>query len=445
MSEARRPASLTRAAASTYAANAGVALLSLVNVLVIARSMGVAGRGSVAFLVAVSMMTGHLVSLSIQEANANLAASDPDTRPSLATNSVLFALVLGALAAAGVAVLALFFPSLGGHVNRALFWFALASIPLSILKQYLVLLVQADYGFGVANLAWVAGPLTTTLCNGALAALGLITVGTALSAWVLGQALGVALLCIHIARHVGFGRPDRVLARRSAGFGLKAHMGRLMEVGNYRGDQWLLGATWGPHELGLYSIAVAVSDVLAYLPGVLVLVQRPDLVRVDAREAARRTALVCRVGFLLSGVGALLMIVLAPFVIPRVFGWNFDDAVPQFQVLALGAIGVVAFELLRNALTAQRKPILGSAAVGIAFLLTVILDLTLIPPYGGMGAAVATSIAYTCGGVGAALIFGTAMDTRLSDLAPRRGDVVWLRDKFALLTAAALPARRVAD
>ncbi len=445
MSEVRRPASLTRAAATTYAANAGVAVLSLLNVLVIARSMGVSGRGAVAFLIAVSMMTAHLVSLSIQEANANIAASHPETRASLATNSLLFSLVLGAVAAVAVAALARAFPSLGGHVSKALFWFALASIPLSILKQYLVLLVQADYGFGVANVAWVAGPLTTTVCNGALAALGLIAVGTALAAWVLGQAIGVALLCAHIARHAGFGRPDAPLARRSASFGLKAHVGRLMEVGNYRGDQWLLGATWGPHELGLYSIAVAVSDVLAYLPGVLVLVQRPDLVRVDAREAALRTARVCRVGFLVTGGAALIGIALAPFALPRIFGWGFEGAVPQFQVLALGAIGVVAFELLRNALTAQRRPMLGSAAVGIAFVLTVILDLTLIPPYGGMGAAVATTIAYTCGGVGAALIFGTAMDTRLSDLAPRRGDVVWVRDKVALLAAVALPARRVAD
>jgi O-antigen/teichoic acid export membrane protein len=445
MREPGRPASLARAAATTYAANAGVAVLSLINVLVIARSMGPSGRGAVAFLVAVSMMSGHFVSLSIQEANANLAASDPDTRPALATNSLLFAVVLGAVAAAGVAALVVVFPSLGGHVDRTLLWFALATIPVSILKQYLILLVQADYGFTVANVAWLAGPLTTAICNGTLAALGAITVAGAFAAWVLGQSLGVLLLCISIAHHAGFGRPDATLAKRSASFGARAHVGRLMEVGNYRGDQWLLGATWGPHELGLYSIAVAVSDVLAYLPGVLVLVQRPDLVRVDAREAAQRTARVCRVGFVLTGALAALMIATAPYVLPRVFGWGFEQSVDQFRILALGAIGVVAFELLRNALTAQRKPLLGSAAVGIAFVLTVVLDLTLIPPYGGMGAAVATAIAYSCGGVGAALIFAAAMDTRLSDLAPRRGDLVWLRRKIGLLAAVAAPARRVAE
>src|SRR5215212_6944201 len=102
MKAVERPATLTRAAAGTYAANAGVALLSLVNVLVMARTLGPAGRGEVAFLIAVSMLSGHLVSLSLQEANANIAASDPDVRGGLATNSVLFALGLGALAALAV-------------------------------------------------------------------------------------------------------------------------------------------------------------------------------------------------------------------------------------------------------------------------------------------------------------------------------------------------------
>src|SRR5207248_7841886 len=111
---------------------------------------------------------------------------------------------------------------------------------------------------------------------GSLALAGAITVGTAITAWVIGQAIGVVLMCAHIARHTGFGRPDGALAKRAASFGLKAHVGRLMEVGNYRGDQWLLGAIWGPHELRLYSIAVSVSDVLSYLPGVLVLLQPPD-------------------------------------------------------------------------------------------------------------------------------------------------------------------------
>jgi O-antigen/teichoic acid export membrane protein len=436
MNSGERPASLTHAAAGTYAANAGVALLSLVNVLVIARTLGPVGRGEVAFLIAVSMLCGHLVSLSLQEANANLAASDPRLRPGLATNSVVFALALGAVAAVAVTIGVHFVPALGGPVPHALLLFALATIPISILKQYLMLLVQADYAFGIANAAWLAGPLTTAIANGVLAFLGLLSVETAFVAWTAGQLFGVSLMCVWIARHAGFGRPDAALGRRAASFGAKAHVGRLMEVGNYRGDQWMLGAMVGPRELGLYSIAVAWAEVLFYLPGVLVLVQRPDLVRATPAEAVRRALRVCRVGFVLSGAAAAVMLVIAPLLCVGVFGESFRGSVDDLRVLSLGAVGIVAFELLRNALTAQRKPMLGSAAVGVAFVLTVALDLLLIPRHGGLGAAAATTIAYTCGGIAAGLIFARAMHARLADLAPRLDDLQWLRRKALLLVPA---------
>jgi O-antigen/teichoic acid export membrane protein len=442
MKPGERPSTLTRAAAATYAANFGAALLSLLNVLAIARALGPAGRGHVAFLIAVAMLTSHLVSLSLQEANANIAASEPSRRAGLATNSVLFALALGAFAAAVVGALVGAVPALGGGVGRSLLWLALACVPMALLKQYLTLLVQADYGFAVTNASWLAGPLTTAICNGLLAATGSITVTTAFAAWALGQLLGLLLLCVFVARHAGFGRPDARLARRAAGFGAKAHVGRFMEVGNYRADQWLLGSIAGPRELGLYSIAVAWAELLFYLPGVLVLVQRPDLVRAGASEAVRRAARVCRVGFVLSGAAALALVVAAPVLCTGVFGAPFAGSVGQLRVLALGAFGIVAFELLVNALTAQGKPMLGSVAVGVAFAITVTLDLLLIPRYGGLGAAIATTAAYSAGGVAAALIFRRAMQGSLADLAPRRDDIAWLARKAALLASGIRPAHR---
>jgi O-antigen/teichoic acid export membrane protein len=428
-----RPATLMRAAAATYAANATVALLSLVNVLVVARALGPTGRGEIAFLIAVAMLSSHLVSLSLQEANANLAASHPELRPGLATNALIFALLLGAVATGTVGGLAEVFPALGGEVDRLLLWFALACVPMALLKQYLTLLVQADYAFSVTNVAWVVGPLTTAVCNGVLAAAGELSVESAFAAWAFGQACGLVLLCVYVARHAGFGRPDAGLARRSVAFGVKAHVGRFMEVGNYRADQWLLGSIAGSRELGLYSIAVAWAEALYYLPGVLVLVQRPDLVRAGAAEAVRRAFQVCRVGLVVSGAAALALVGAAPLLCAGVFGSRFTGATGDLRVLAFGAFGIVVFELLTNALTAQRKPMLASAATGVAFVLTATLDVVLIPRYGGLGAAVATTVAYTGGGIAAVLIFDRAMHARISDLAPRRDDLAWLVRKLGLL------------
>jgi O-antigen/teichoic acid export membrane protein len=439
MNRGGRPATLVHAAVGTYATNLGVALLSLVNVLVVARVLGPSGRGDVAFLIAVALVSAHIVSLSLHESNANLAASHPDLRPALATNALLWALALGVVAAVSVMALAAVVPAVGGEVSRALLLVALACVPAVLLKLYLGLLVQADYGFAATNASWLAGPLTTAITNGVLALAGVLTVTTAIGAWACGQLLGTTLLCAYIVRHAGFGRPDAALARRSLSFGLKAHVGRLMQVGNYRADQWLLGAIAGSRELGLYSIAVAWAELLVYIPGVLVLVQRPDLVRADAEHAARRAARVCRAAFLVSAAAAAGLIVAAPALCVTVFGERFQDSIPQLRVLALGALGIVALELLTNVLTAQRRPMLGSAAFAVAFILTLGLDLILIPPFGGMGAAVATAIGYSGGGVAAALIFTRAMRRPLRELVPRTADVSWLSRTAAAL---ALPARR---
>jgi Na+-driven multidrug efflux pump len=108
------------------------------------------------------------------------------------------------------------------------------------------------------------------------------------------------------------------------------------------------------------------------------------------------------------------------------FGADFRGSVDDLRVLALGAFGIVALKLLGNALTAQAKPMLETAAIGVSFVTIVALDVLLIPEHGGLGAAVASSVAYTVGGIAVAVIFSRALASRVSELAPRGTELVWL-------------------
>jgi hypothetical protein len=127
---------------------------------------------------------------------------------------------------------------------------------------------------------------------------------------------------------------------------------------------------------------------------------------------------------------ALVLAAAAPLLCTLVFGGEFADSVPQLRVLALSAFGITALELLGNALTAQRKPMLEAVATGVAFLTTLALDLVLIPRFGGIGAAIATSVAYSAGGVAIAAIFVRSLGARPADLRPRPSDLAWLAGKF---------------
>jgi O-antigen/teichoic acid export membrane protein len=427
-SPAARP-SFARSATMTYGTQVAAAFLSLGNVLIIARVLGAEGRGHVAFLTAIAWLTASLSTLGLQEANSNLAAAEPRTRRALATNSVLLSGLVGGAAIVVLSVLVALVPAVGGDSDPALLWLTFAFLPVIILQFLLRMLVQADYGFAVSNAAFILAPILNVAVNGTFAVFGVLTVGTAVGVWLAGQALEVVILGGYLQlRLAGFGRPDFGLAQRALGFGLRAHAGRVMQLGNYRLDQWLLGAISGPRELGLYSVAVAWAEALWYLPTALAYVQRPDLVRARAEEARRRALGVFRAAAVVTGAAALAMIVAAPVLCVTIFGADFRGSIDDLRVLVAGAFGMMALKLFGSALVARGYPGLQSLAIGAGFACTVALDIILIPPFGGLGAALASTLAYTAAGIVVAVIFLRALGGRASELVPRTADLLWLWD-----------------
>ena len=424
--EVQRP-SFVSSAAVTYGTNIAVAVLSLGNVLIIARALGPTGRGGVAFLTTIAWLSSQLATLGVQQANANFAAREPHLFRSLATNSFLISLVAGAGAATIVTGLVAAFPVVAGDSDTALRWLVLGAVPMLIFSVYLQHLAIANYGFRVQNVAWLIGPLTNAIGNGLLATFDVLSVGRALAVWITGQGLGMLILLWFALRRLdGFGRPDRALARRMLSFGVKAHAGRVFTLGNYRLDQWIMGAVSTQRQLGLYSVAVAWSESLFFLPTALSIVQRPDIVRASRAEAGRLAARVFRAAIVITAILMIGLVVLAPVLVVTFFGDDFSDSVAQLRVLALGAFGIVALKLLGTTLTAQGKPMLETAAVSMAFVCIVVLDLVLIPDHGGMGAAIASTVSYTLGGVVAVLIFARALKLDAGKLTPSGGDLRWL-------------------
>jgi O-antigen/teichoic acid export membrane protein len=409
----------------TYGTNLAVAFLSLVNVLIVSRDLGAAGRGGVAFLTAIAFFTASLASAGVEESNANLAASEPEARRSLATNSVVLALLLGALGVAVVGGLVHLVPAVAGPSTGDLRWLTLGFLPVLILGLYLRWLVRADYAFAVTNYALLVTPVLNVCVNGLLALLGVLTIGTAVSTWLAGQAAATGILVWYVARRsTGFGRPDLRLMRRTLSFGLKTHAGRVMLLGNWRLDQWLLGAISGARELGLYSVAVAWAEALWYLPTALKFVQRPDLVRARPREAARKAAAGFRLVITVTAVLAVATVAAAPLLCVTFFGSEFRGSITELRLLAAGSAGVVALTVFGNALVAQRRPVLSSIALASGFVCTIVLDVVLIPPYAGQGAAIASLLSYSAAGLMMCVFFLWALGGSAADLVPRGSELV---------------------
>jgi O-antigen/teichoic acid export membrane protein len=413
-----------RSAATTFATNLGVAVVSLVNVLVTARVLGPAGRGDIALLFTVAGLTATLGNLGVQQAIVNIGGREPRHRPALATNAVLLTLLLAAMVSLALGGLLVTFPGLKGDVSAGLFAFVFVAIPVLIGRVFLQAILDSDYRFSFSNGIRLIAPVSGVVANSLLAAFDELTVTTAMTAWVVGQTVSTLLLGWYVARRMeGYGRPDPALARHSLSFGAKAHVSHVLGLGSWRLDQWFVGTIAGSRELGYYSVAVAWSEALFILPGALRNVQRPDLVRAARREAGRRAAQVFRICVAVTLPAVLVMILIAPILCTTIFGDEFSDAVDDLRWLLPGTFGIVAIRLLGDALIAQRKPLLPTIAIGIALVVTIVLDIVLIPAYGGEGAAIASLAAYTVGGVAVAALFVRGLGVGAGELVLRPRDI----------------------
>jgi O-antigen/teichoic acid export membrane protein len=418
---------ITQVASSAFA---------LANVFIIARSLGPTGRGEVAFLITISATLSNLGAFGVQEANINFASAQPGLRRALATNSILIAGFAGAAVAAATAAIATVVPIFGSDARIVLIAFALASVPLQLLKMYLWRFVQADYRFGIASLSWTLPYVANFLANAALALVGALTVGTAFATWLAAQVVPLVFLGWHIARRLeGFGRPDFSLARRTMKFGLQTHLYKIMSMGNTRLDQWILGVLGNTRELGLYSVAVSLSTSLYQVPSALDLAQRPDLARASKEGAARRASVAFRIAASVTATGAVILAIFAPFICVGLLGSDFRGSIDDLRVLMLGAVGMVALKLLGNALTAQGRPLLVSVGVAAGLIVTIVLDVLLIPRFGGLGAAIASVVAYSTVGAVVSVMFLRALDGRAADLLPRPRDAALLLAQFRRLLA----------
>jgi O-antigen/teichoic acid export membrane protein len=338
----------------------------------------------------------------------------------------VLSVILGAVAIGAVVLLVAIVPGAGAHEPVARRWLALSAIPVIVFQACLMQLLRGYDDHGAANIAWIAAPIVSAVGNGTLALTGGLTATAAVGMWVAGQTLGMSILLFALVRrHGGFGRGDLSLARRMLSFGVKTHGAQVMLLSNYRLDQWILGAVKGSTQLGIYSVAVAWAESLFFLPQALQGVQRPDLVRGTPEQAAWRAARISRMCLLLTGVLTIVMWVAAPFLCVNVFGAGFRGSVTELRILTLGSFGIAALKLLGDTLTSQRKPLLEMAAISVAFVFIVVLDRLLIPSHGGLGAAIASAIAYSAGGIAVVFIFVAALPARLRDLIPRVADLRW--------------------
>lgn len=190
------------------------------------------------------------------------------------------------------------------------------------------------------------------------------------------------------------GPPSLSRAREVAAFGWRAQIGGALSLLNLRLDFALLGAFAGPAVLGPYAIASKFAELLRLPAMALTYILYPRFARsLRSAAAVQARALIGRAGVLTAIMVAPLWVA-ATYLLPLVYGQAFASAVDPAHILLLGLAGEGVAGVITAFLYGIGRPGLNSVAMAVGLVVTVVLDLLLIPRFGAVGAAWASSVAY---------------------------------------------------
>ena len=108
----------------------------------------------------------------------------------------------------------------------------------------------------------------------------------------------------------------------------------------------------------------------------------------------RILALVTLLGLYSFGI-SLATTLLAPMLVPLIYGVAFSASIPLLQIYTWSLFGTVAGFLITNVLVTENKRLIQVVVGVVPMVLNIILNLILIPQAGAAGAAWATVISYT--------------------------------------------------
>ena len=163
---------------------------------------------------------------------------------------------------------------------------------------------------------------------------------------------------------------------------------------NYRLDVFVLNFIAGPAAVGVYTVSVRLAELVWQMPNAASFVIFPRAAARSSHEMNRFTPRVFRWTLVLTATAALGLAVIARPAIRFIYGSAFDGAFLPMLLLLPGVVLLGGGKVLANDVAGRGFPHYNAIVSGTCLILTVLLDLLLIPDHGAAGAAVASTVAY---------------------------------------------------
>jgi len=419
---------------ATFITSAIGYLFGITTSILLARTVGPEGKGILAVIGLAVGQVAEFLSLGLATAIVHYVGSSKADRRVVSSTTFLLSLLLG-IAASIIAIVTLRFLLKPASSLMWLFIYVYALLsPLSLYSGYLSAIARAE-----GKIIEISG---IKLAERIIHLLGMIVcflfVKSTLAVMFLliSSRIFSAVLLWTFCTRWGYFPPSmkdvrKNIASRLIIYGVKGHAGTVFQSLNYRFDIYIVAYFLSASQVGIYSVAVAFSEILWMVPDSLgIVISQRSASRCRA-EASRITATATRLMLPVLAFGCIAWALLGSFVIPLFYGAAFASASGAMFWLLPGIWFLGLWKNLLNDICFRGYPLYKTYSSGVAVLVTIILDLLLIPKFGIAGAAMASSAAYATAALITLFLYISAAGVRFRELLlPRYEDIDWFKSSF---------------
>ena len=399
--------SLTEAFSALFSAKFATSFISIVSLPIIVRELGTVGYGNYAFLISTFSLYMILVSSGVTEGVQKFVAErrdDDHWREHVVGFYLRLTLGLGAVGAAVLGV-----ASLSGLPSRLLgpsfSWYFTLLAAFVVAAQLRAFTRRTLMGLGLERYSEPLHVLSKLTWVGL--GLSLAAIGLGVDAFLISNIAGAALLAVVglavVARTLSIpailrGPPDDFPTRELLSFNGLNIVLVLMLLSLFHVDVVMLRLLTDGGQTGQYKAALAIAEYVWFVPLSLQTLLLHSTSQLWAeRQFERLTDLASRLTryvWLLVSLMGIGLFVLADEAIPLYFGPEFAGTVTPLIVLLPGTLGFALARPLYAINQGSGRLKVPIIATGAAAGINVVLNGLLIPTYGMVGAAAATSVGY---------------------------------------------------
>lgn len=169
---------------------------------------------------------------------------------------------------------------------------------------------------------------------------------------------------------------------------------------NYRVDIIILEHLSNVTEIGQYTIGVGFAELLWQLPAAFGLVIFAYSANAkDSNKFSQDIAKMVRIIFPVVLLGSVFLYFASGYIIPFLYGEEYIPSIKMLKILLPGIVMMSFFKIINMDLAGRGKPDITIKLFLPAVLINIVLNIILIPDFGGCGAAFASTVSYTIASV----------------------------------------------